>query len=1214
MASLFAVNMTGGEVLYLTPCDNWINNAKNNGGGKPGRYAAYFFNNSPKAEAWVAMTQVEGEFYQVTAPSGNFTNVIFCSMNPGSIGLSWNDKWNQTGDLSYDGTKNHYTVKAGTWDKGGGSWSTYTPPTPDPVITIGAAPQFATTTVGETSSATLKYTLENATEATATIEGEGFSISAQEVGSVTIAFAPEAEGDYTGTLTITSGEVKETVALAAKAVAAEAPKVPEFLNVTTPVFAEIIEGEVTTAEVTYELVNATEATASVDGEFFSIKEQELGKVIIEFASEEAGVFEGTLTLTSGETVKEITFTATAKKAPVVITISFVNPDWTEAAIWAWVEGGENLTGGTWPGKAMTKDETTGVFSYALTIPEDGVYSFIINNNNNGLQSVDMTGVTESTCYNLGAKSGEKYNLVVSENCDYTPAPEPEPIDPYVAIRGTMTDWTMANDIKMTYNAEAANGPEWYITAFEVPADGKFKVVSVDAQSQTTWYGTDKVDLQEGITNAGQGDGDIALPAGKYDIYFKVNEGRMWIQKYVAPEEPEKPELNVSAEEVVFDELTLGEEPVSATETIKYEIKNSDEAAVIELESDVFKAEDENGTITITFAPEAEGEYTAELTITLGEIVKTIAISGSAKAAVVPEPESEFALVGRLNGDNDTEILDYASGYKFNKESEFVYTLNVTFTGTIESSGKQVQKVKLVDAQGNIWARNNSKTIYIQGTEDKDVTATMTKGETTSSAYLVTEAGVEYKITYTLNDEKTGGQLTFEKVDVPKPELIVSTEELVFETLILDGEQFSSTETITYEIKNSDEAAVIALESDVFKAEDENGTITITFTPIFHNYLYKAELTITLGDIVKTVAISAVVKPLIDDILLPEFDDTKVGEYDEIEVLYSLHKGNEGVARIEGDPAFEITSQDVGQMFIKFTPLEVKEYTATLIITSGKYEREITLIANGLAPDPEPTDITFTVQVPEGTKECYIAGTPGWTFIQMEKVDGEENLFSITVEKTVLNGEQWKYASGANWQYAEVIEGNGNRTEAEDPYDVVTAWQKLYDPDFQPIDPYYAIRGLNGDASWTGSGDIKLEESADGSEWSALGFTVAEGESFKVIYIDENADVSGYYAGLEDGCDVGQSYDDMGNLVLPAGTYNLYFKPDTELMWISKVDTPTDAEEAIAELIYAVDGTIIAPAPFAIIDLSGKDVTNANGSLQGTYIVKTLNSVTKVSVQ
>ena len=876
----------------------------------------------------------------------------------------------------------------------------YKLPAKTPVITIAAAPEFATTTVGQTASATVTYKLENATEATATIEGVGFSISAQSVGSVTIAFAPETEGDYTGTLTITSGEVKETVALAAKAVAADAPKVPEFLNVTTPVFAEIIEGEVTTAEVTYELVNATEATASVDGEFFSIQEQELGKVIIEFASEEAGVFEGTLTLTSGETVKEITFTATAKKAPVVITISFVNPDWKEAALYAWVEGGENLTGGNWPGKPMTKGENN-KFTYDLTIPEDGVYKFIINNNNNGLQSVNMTGVTESTCYNLGAKVGDNYSLVVSENCEYTPAPEPEPIDPYVAIRGTMTNWSMENDIKMTYNAEAANGPEWYITAFEVPADGKFKVVSVDDKSQPTWYGSDKVDLQEGITNDGKGDGDIALPAGKYDIYFKVNEGRMWIQKYVAPEEP-KPSLIVSTEEVEFEEVELGDEPVSATQTITYTVENSEEAVVLALESDVFTAEDAEGTITITFAPTSEGEYTAELTLTLGDIVKTIAISGAAKAAEIVDPEE------------------------------------------------------------------------------------------------------------------------------PKINIIV--------------------------------------------ADFERNT-------------------------------------------------AEVGDDTDAAIVYSLVNLESAEVEIEGEyVTFEQTEVDEGFMIaVYFRPEEVGEFPGKLTITAGEISEEIEFTFIATEPEEPDNTITFTVKVPEGTKECWIAGTSddeslAWKFIQMEKdLDAaEDNIYILTTDK--LNGKEWKYLSGANWDYVEFREGDANRTDDEDPYDVVTSWKKLYDPDFEPIEPYYAIRGLNGDASWTGSGDIKLEENADGSEWSALGFTVAEGESFKVIYIDENEDASGWYGGIEEGCEVGQTFDKDGNIVLPAGTYDLYFKSESKLMWIAKKDTPTDVEDAAAELIYAVDGTIIAPAPFAIIDLSGKDVTNANGSLEGTYIVKTQNSVTKVLVK
>ena len=65
--------------------------------------------------------------YEVTVPTDKkYPNVIFCRMNPSASANNWNNKWNQTSDLTIptNGT-NHYTVKAGTWDKGGGTWSTF---------------------------------------------------------------------------------------------------------------------------------------------------------------------------------------------------------------------------------------------------------------------------------------------------------------------------------------------------------------------------------------------------------------------------------------------------------------------------------------------------------------------------------------------------------------------------------------------------------------------------------------------------------------------------------------------------------------------------------------------------------------------------------------------------------------------------------------------------------------------------------------------------------------------------------------------------------------------------------------------------------------------------------------------------------------------------------------------------------------------------------
>ena len=103
------------ETLYLTPNANWkTDNA---------RFAAYFFGNG---ETWVSMTDTNGDgVYEVEVPAG-YPSVIFCRMNPGAAANNWTNKWNQTADLTIPTSgANHYTVKEGTWDKGGGTWSTY---------------------------------------------------------------------------------------------------------------------------------------------------------------------------------------------------------------------------------------------------------------------------------------------------------------------------------------------------------------------------------------------------------------------------------------------------------------------------------------------------------------------------------------------------------------------------------------------------------------------------------------------------------------------------------------------------------------------------------------------------------------------------------------------------------------------------------------------------------------------------------------------------------------------------------------------------------------------------------------------------------------------------------------------------------------------------------------------------------------------------------
>ena len=103
--------LTDGTKLYLNPSEDW----KTDGA----RFAAYFFGGD--GELWISMSDSNGDgIYEVTC-QGTREKVIFCRMNPANQENNWDNKWNQTADLTYDGTNNQYNVHG--WDSG--EWSQF---------------------------------------------------------------------------------------------------------------------------------------------------------------------------------------------------------------------------------------------------------------------------------------------------------------------------------------------------------------------------------------------------------------------------------------------------------------------------------------------------------------------------------------------------------------------------------------------------------------------------------------------------------------------------------------------------------------------------------------------------------------------------------------------------------------------------------------------------------------------------------------------------------------------------------------------------------------------------------------------------------------------------------------------------------------------------------------------------------------------------------
>jgi hypothetical protein len=71
-AAAFTVSAAAGDEIFFVPSNTWkTDNA---------RFAAYFFG---AGETWIDMTDTDGDgTYEGTIPSGGYTGVIFCRMNP----------------------------------------------------------------------------------------------------------------------------------------------------------------------------------------------------------------------------------------------------------------------------------------------------------------------------------------------------------------------------------------------------------------------------------------------------------------------------------------------------------------------------------------------------------------------------------------------------------------------------------------------------------------------------------------------------------------------------------------------------------------------------------------------------------------------------------------------------------------------------------------------------------------------------------------------------------------------------------------------------------------------------------------------------------------------------------------------------------------------------------------------------------------------------
>ena len=493
--SAFAVNITGGTKFYLKPNSNWKDaNAW---------FAAYFCNGT-SAATWVEMNLVENGIYEVTVPSGHsHKNVIFCRMNPEKTTLDWSSKWNQTADLTWDGSANLCAINEGQWDCGTNvEWSTYTPPT-EPIVhsyTLAGDNEslFGTTwNPGNTSNDLVdngdgiwSKTYDDVVfAAPTTIEfkvclDHAWDQSWGENGNNASATISEA-GTYDVTFTFTLS-TKKTVVTATKQQTIDPGEDPTpepdvhtytlagdnvslFGTAWSPENTSndlVDNGDGTWSKTYDDVVFAASTTIKfkvcLDHAWTTSWGENGGDSDASYTISEAGTYDVTFTFTL-ET-KKTTVTATKQQTidpgedptpepdpePTTYTVYFDNngTGWTTVKAYCWTVNPIVA----WPGEAMTPVEGhPGFFSYTTMQS----YENIIFNNGSGIQTDDLKVPTDGkNCYNGKTNTWSVYEA-------------PDPSKPTVRFTNLTTTAQLGATVKPVAEVENIENPTFvYKVSYE----------------------------------------------------------------------------------------------------------------------------------------------------------------------------------------------------------------------------------------------------------------------------------------------------------------------------------------------------------------------------------------------------------------------------------------------------------------------------------------------------------------------------------------------------------------------------------------------------------------------------------------------------------------------------------------------------------------------------------------------------------------------------
>ncbi|MEE3427898.1 MAG: hypothetical protein VZQ55_02820 [Ruminococcus sp.] len=279
---------------------------------------AYFYNNTTNKNAWSAHSvQQTGNYYYVVVPSGTWEGVILTRNNT-TTSPSWDNKWNQTGDLTWTAGKNY--ISAFSEGSATATFSTYQ---------VDSTASLAASSTNITTAETTQLTpsLSSNTDYN-DIKSTSYSVTTNpgSAGSVTSdgVFSATAAGTYTVTATVTYNAKGFTgitkTATASKDITVTAATVPGITSIA-PASTSLNIGE--TTSITTVLANTSSPTvtySSSDATVLSVTKDSNTSATVKALKPGSATITASLS-DSGTTATKTTSSITVK-TPAVSTFSY----------------------------------------------------------------------------------------------------------------------------------------------------------------------------------------------------------------------------------------------------------------------------------------------------------------------------------------------------------------------------------------------------------------------------------------------------------------------------------------------------------------------------------------------------------------------------------------------------------------------------------------------------------------------------------------------------------------------------------------------------------------------------------------------------------------------------------------------------------------------------------------------------------------------------